>query len=150
MPAGYTFKARVGWILTDGTVNKFPLGFIQAGNRVQCRIAAGTNLTRYTKLASGTTGGNLTAVSVSSAVPVTASSIRILTGSSYGETNLAFVAANPSGVIIDNALGGGVTYTNNNTAIVMPAEIILESRNLYWSSGGPAAFFSVTGWVDNL
>ena len=150
MPAGYTFKARVGWILTDGSVNKFPLGFIQAGNRVQYRIAAGTNLTRYTKLASGTTGGNLTAVSVSSAVPVTASSIRILTGSSYGETNLAFVAANPSGVIIDNALGGGMTYTNNNTAIVMPAEVILESRNLYWSSNGVAAFFSVTGWVDNL
>jgi len=33
LPAGYTHKARVGWIRTDGTANKYPLGFKQYGRK---------------------------------------------------------------------------------------------------------------------
>ena len=35
LSSGYTHKARVGWIRTDGTANKYPLAFKQFGRRVQ-------------------------------------------------------------------------------------------------------------------
>lgn len=55
MPSGYTYKARVGWIRTDNTANKFPLGFVQNGRKIQYKMVAGSNLTTYPVIASGST-----------------------------------------------------------------------------------------------
>lgn len=150
LPSGYTYMARVGWIRTDATANKYPLNFVQSGRRVQYRIAAGTNVTQFNKLINGSTSNALTAVSVSASLPPTAGVAKILFGNSVGAVNIVYVATNATASIMDNAAAGGVTYTNNGTALVMSAEVVLESSNLYFSSGATQSFLSVIGWEDNL
>jgi len=94
-PSGYTFKARAGWIRTDGTANKYPLSFIQYGRRVQYKVASNSNLTAFPSLASGNQGDvsipTWAAVSVSAVVPTTASEIVVVVcgGASPGVTMCA-------------------------------------------------------------
>ncbi len=56
MPAGFTHGARVGWIRTDATANKYPLAYGQEGNRGRWRPTAGSNLTAWPTLSSGAQG----------------------------------------------------------------------------------------------
>jgi len=53
MPAGYTFKARVGPVRTDSTANRFPLPFIQSGRRFSYVPKPATNLTAPPQIATG-------------------------------------------------------------------------------------------------
>ncbi len=150
MPAGYTYKARVGAVRTDSTANKYPLSATQIGRKTQYKIAAGSNVTQFVKLVNANTGNVLVAVNVDPSIPPTAGLIKVLFGNSVGNVNIVRVAASSTITNMDNSVGGGLTYTNDGTAAVMQAEIILESRNIYFSSGAPQSFISVIGWEDNL
>ncbi|WP_321354512.1 hypothetical protein [Pseudomonas extremaustralis] len=157
MPSGYTHKARLGWVRTDGTANKYPLRFFQAGRVVQYSIAAASNSLSLPLMASGTSGNTATpsysVMSTSNFVPPTAASIigSLAPGSTVGPTS-AIVAPN-------NAYGG---YTSNTVSppVVMasgtgatPSSVSfkfnLESSNIYWASS-VVSYVYCLGWEDNL
>lgn len=142
MPGGYTYKARVGWIRTDSTGNKYPLGFTQSGRRVQWRVAAGSNLTVWPSMATAQSWG---AVGVSAFVPPTASRIRVQC-QMLGDTQSFSAGSNSSTSSITIAVGCG-SGANYATATITD-EIQLESSNIYFASN--AYGIRSIGWEDNL
>jgi hypothetical protein len=157
MPAGYTYKARVGWCRTDGTANKYPLSFVQTGTRVQYKVAAGSNLTALPQLASGAAGNASTptwvAVGIGNFVPSTAGVIRVLAVGAQVTSALIIVAPN-------NAYGGATSTTNPPPIMVSSnagtncnnalADMVLESTNIYWASANGNSAIACMGWEDNI
>lgn len=157
MPSGYTHKARVGWIRTDATANKYPLSFIQNGKNVQYKVATGSNVVSLPVIANGTAGAIATpptwvAVGISSIVPPTASRIKL-----YG----ANTTVNPGTIIAapNNSYAG--TATGTPPPLVMSnagssptttyCEFVIESTNIYWASAGTAGQSLIClGWEDSL
>lgn len=150
LPAGYTHQARVGWVRTDGSGNKYPLSFKQSGRRVAYVSAAGTNTAVLPVMASGT-WSNWTAVSVGSYIPPTASVIDVQLSGSYN-SNLGSLApsqnftATGSGTMapITNQWASATTATLSQRA-TMP----LESSNIYVFATG-TTYVQCWGWEDNL
>lgn len=152
MPSGYTHKARVGWIRTDGTANKYPLAFVQKGRRVQYLVAAGSNVAALPTMASGVVGNPATptwsAVSVSSFVPPTAAEIVI-----------SVFAQGTAAVAPNNNYGATSSSTNPPPWQWVPPStqsksevvgMVLESSNIYAATSEAAARVNCFGWVDNL
>lgn len=161
LPDGYVYKARVGWIRTDGTANKYPLGFTQAGRRVQYKVASGSNVTALPKMADGSAGSVSTptwvAVAVGTYLPTTA--VQIL-GFLEGEQGLT---VNHSAIVApSNAYGAqGATSnyppvnTGNGAAEALgrgafPFNFLLESTNIYWASSHSGFKLICMGWEDNI
>lgn len=146
MPSGYTFKARVGWIRTDGTGNKYPLSFKQSGRKVRYVVAG--NVANIPQMATGTLGtypSTYAAVATGNYVPSTASHIAVL---------LQSTANSVAGVAPNNSYGAINAMTNPpplcfstypNGGMDMP----LESSNVYACSSG-AIYVNCYGWEDNL
>jgi len=161
LPGGYTHKARVGWIRTDGTGNKYPLGFTQYGRRVQYKVAAGSNLTGLPVMSSGLTGNPVTptwtAVSTTNFIPSTASQLKLLAftvgsgafgcaapNNSYGSySGSASSTTNPPPVALGSASGSQYNPVYSDLQV--------ESTNIYVAaSGGSGCNFYCAGWEDNL
>ncbi|NWA05116.1 phage tail protein [Pseudomonas gingeri] len=156
LPAGYTHKARVGWIQTDAT-NKYPLGFVQLGRKVRYRVATGSNVPALRQMASGAQGAPTTptwvAVSTAQFVPPTASMIAV---SLYavGASVQAIFAPNQSYGAVSNAanlpainINSGTSNSNANNYF---SEVILESSNVFYASNASISSLSVIGWEDSL
>lgn len=153
LPSGYTHKARVGWIRTDDTANKYPLAFVQYGKKVQYKVVAASNVTAYPVLASGT-AGTLSAstftpvpVAVANFIPSTAGIIKV-NPTCYTSGCCATVAPNANFTGWDTNTPPPIVSTPdgyNNFG-----ELLLESANLYWASNGSVSFLRVIGWEDNL
>lgn len=156
MPSGYTYKARVGWIRTDGTANKYPLSFTQYGRRVQYKVAAGSNVTGLPVMASGVQGNISTptwvAVDVGAFVPPTTSSINLLLQSLPSGSGIN------AGAAPNNSYGPGSSSTNPPPLLVasssawganMQGSLLLESSNIYYYSNSTEPLFCI-GWEDNL
>jgi len=142
MPSGYTHKAFIGGGFTDGTANKYPFSFIQKGNRVQYKVASGSNLTDWRTMASGTPGLTLTAIAIGSYVPSTARSIKIL--ADLPNASYLIIASNSTATSIIasyNAVSGGASSPS--------FDFILESTNIYWACGA-SSYVKVQGWEENL
>lgn len=156
MPAGYTHKARVGWIRTDSTVNKYPLGFTQSGRSVQMLVAPSGNVPNMPLMASGAAGAPDTptwvSVGVGSFVPSTASKVKVVLMSS-SSSSVVTVAPNSN-------FGGANSNTNTpplkavfnsgGSSEIVNAEIMLEGANIYWASGAAGGRLFCFGWEDNL
>lgn len=155
MPAGWTHKARVGWIRTDGSANKFPLSFIQYNSKVQYVVAAGSNVPGMPNMASGIAGSPNTPtwapVTVSPFVPPTAASISAVLGAQNSAT--ANLAPNNSygswGALVNPPMLSASCQATMFSA-VLRAEITLESSNLYWNSDTATSRLYCAGWEDNL
>jgi hypothetical protein len=149
LPSGYTHKARVGWIRTDASGNKFPLPFVQNGRRVQYAPAAGTNLTGLPQMASGlvgTIGSALVAVGVGSFLPPTAAGI---SGNAYF-SNGCSLQVGPS---VSAAYPGGNNFLFSVPTSVtdyQPFDFILESTNIYWAANAASGAIYARGWEDNI
>lgn len=151
MPSGYTHKARVGWMRTDGTANKYPLSFIQAGRKVRYKVASGSNLAAIPTMASGAAGSASTptwaSVAIGNYIPSTAKQI-----------NIALRVSNSAAMVAGNDSFGSYTNTANlpplaNDSPVAPiiqGDILVESANIYWASTSAAGVLSCLGWEDNL
>lgn len=157
VPSGYTHRARVGWVRTDGTANKYPLSFIQYGRVVQYKVASGSNLTSLPAVASGTAGDITTptwvAISMAQYIPTTASRVSV-TLSIPSATSAALIVA-------PNASYGAYDSTTNPPPLGLSASgqllpsssmgvISLESTSIYWASSTPQSRVYVSGWEDNL
>jgi hypothetical protein len=154
MPSGYTLKARIGWIRTDGTANKYPLSMVQWGRRVAYKLASGSNLTALPAIASGGAGSVTTptwvAVSTASAVPSTAWKIAITaaTGSLAG----GIISVAPSNLYgnFNSVTSPPPISTIASSGAIVSGELVLESSNLYWASNTNTGLLIVTGWEDNI
>ena len=152
MPSGYTMKARVGWVRTDGTANKFPLSFKQYGRRVQYAPAAATNLTALPVMASGTPSGTYTAIGTGNYVPSTASAIK---GTVNTSSTNGYAAAAPNSTFATSSGGTNPPPAATNAPGTGGGgcgfDFLLESSNIYWITNGTIAG-SVTclGWEDNI
>lgn len=158
LPSGYTFKARVGWIRTDGTANKYPLSMVQMGRNVQYKVAGGTNVTAMPIMASGAQGNAATptfvAVSTSNFIPPTASAIDVVMRTGNAGNSLC----------APNNQYGGVNSTTNTSPMSLAVSattyggtrshrMILESSNIYYAadgSGAASSLIACAGWEDNI
>jgi hypothetical protein len=153
MPAGYSHKARVGWVRTDSSVNKYPLSFKQSGRTVQYVVAAGSNVPNYPLIVSGVQGNTGTptyvAASISNFVPTTAGKIKVISNtestgttmvSPNNSTGSAASTTNPPPISQGQAAGG------YGTAM---AELVLESTNIYYASNGGGTGVFCVGWEDS-
>jgi hypothetical protein len=154
MPGGYTHKARVGWIRTDGTASKFPLGFTQRGRRVQYLVNLASNVPNFPQMASGSAGDTsapaFATIAVGNFVPSTAGVIDVLTR--IGNASSVIVAPNGQfGGVGSSANPAPLSLIVNATTYggVIRGMMVLESSNLYWACVGGGVVCCV-GWEDNL
>ena len=157
MPVGYTHKARVGWIRSDSTANKFPLGFIQFGKKVQYVSATGTNVPILPIMASGVAGTyTLTAitwaaVATANYIPPTAGMIK-LNISRTRNTGSAFaavaVAPNTSYQGNQSTNPGFFDQANVNSWGNTEISMITESANIQWASSAAGGAIACIGWED--
>ena len=153
MPGGYTHKARIGWLRTDSTANKYPLSFLQAGFFTQYRVASGSNVLNLPIMVSGVLGScgipTWSAVAVTKFVPTTASAIRIS------------VRVNPAArvIVAPNNSYDSFSSTTNSPPVALSvgtdtdtvvAEMLLESANIYYAGDNPGGQVFCMGWVDNF
>lgn len=156
MPAGYTHKARVGWIRTDGTTNKYPFSFSQVGRRVQYKVASGSNVLNMPIIISGVQGNMATplwvSASVTAFVPPTAKTIVVSAINGGVSGGNALVAPNSSygaGGSVSNLVaiqaGGG-----SNAVMVVQGSLLMESMNIYYVGSSTGNAVACSGWEDNL
>lgn len=143
LPSGYTHKARVGWIRTDASGNKYPLAFKQKGRNVRHVVAAATNVTALPVIATGT------------ATWPTAAGIGNFFPSTTAKATFQFVGANlVSGYVYlsPNANYALCCMSNSYTSgspMYQVVDMVLESSNVYYG-GDNAMSISSYGWEDNL
>lgn len=151
LPAGYTHKARVGWIRTDGTANKYPLSFYQFDDLVQIDKVAGSNVAAMITPAAGTTGGVMTAVSLINFIPPTAKTARVTGYSSGDATAQIAVAPSTSYTIYEYTGGSGPSSVAGYYALAALAEVALKTpSSIAWQSNSANARLYLQGWRDNL
>lgn len=148
------FKALVGWLRTDSTANKFPLGFTQAGKRSSYSVTAGTNLVAFPAISTGVGGsfaaGGLVPVALSGFAPPGATAIEVAVFNTGGLTIVAtsnnFGAnndvANPPPVQCNPA---GGAYSASTTAM-----LAIKGASVFWSAAGSQSRVSAMGWENNL
>ncbi|MDO8776619.1 MAG: hypothetical protein Q7K57_49475 [Burkholderiaceae bacterium] len=153
VPSGVTHYARVGWIRTDASGNKYPFGFTQRGRSVVWLIGSG-NLATPMQMSSGAvgvaSGASYTGVAVAWAnyAPPTAAKIRI--GLTSTSSALLCASANPnrSGAASVNPPELGYSYAS------FPAftygDLMIESSNIYWASSAVSGYLLSGGWEDNI
>lgn len=156
LPGGYTFKAYVGAVRTDGTANKYPLHFTQVDRRVNYVVSATGNLNALPSMASGAAGNISTptyaAVGVSAFVPPTA--VEIVIGLFVNQVGVAAMVAP------NNEYGAYTSTTNAPPVMSAPSNIagisisisnmVLESNNIYWASSAGTSNLFCNGWVENF
>ena len=160
MPSGYTHKARVAWVRTDASGNKYPLGFMQTGRRARYRIQAGTNVTSVPLMVNGAQGNPLgntptyIPIAVAAFVPPTATVI-CLTLSAYVANSSAIAAPNTSyqGISSTNSVAAPLSVSLQAAApthMAATGDFVIESANVYYASTGVPAGLSCNGWEDVL
>jgi len=155
LPGGYTHKARIGWIRTDASGNKYPLAFKQYGRTVQYAVTSGSNVVNMPQMASGSAGSVTTPTWVSVAIGsfIPSSAVRIKGVLAVGDNGGGMVAPN-------NSFGAYNSSTNpppcsgnwsaNMSGTRIGFDFALESSNIYWATINIAAQLYCFGWEDNL
>jgi hypothetical protein len=152
MPSGYTFKARIGWVRTDGTANKYPLSFIQHGEKVNYKVASGSNVTGFPQITSGSTSAVFSPIGWASFAPPTA--VRLATLLTY-TGNSATVCLAPSANFTTETSStttappletGGSFGSQHN---IIQGDIIPESSNVYFYSNVSGIAY-IYGWEDSI
>ena len=148
MPSGYTYKARVGWVRTDGTANKYLLQTLQVDNRANYVVLGSSNVPNLPQMASGTLGtypSTYAAIATGNYVPTTASRIAVL---------LQSTANSVAGVAPNNSYGAVNSMSNPPPLFFWTypnggLDLALESSNLYAVSSN-TVYVNCYGWEDNL
>lgn len=157
LPAGYTFKTRLGWIRYDAGSKLWRT--VQQNRWVQ--IIEGTNPTTPILLTSGASGdplgGTYTAVALSAFVPSTAVSVKGFLACT-GATAVACVVApnggygGVSGVMATTfpPLAWATGSASSGDKVSSQFQFQLESMNVYYAAvGGIVALYEL-GWEDEI
>lgn len=151
LPSGYTHKARVGWVRTDGTANKYPLAFKQIGRNIQYVVAAGSNMAALPIMASGVLGN------ISGPTWVAAATGAYAPPTAFAFDGVVAPASNGTAMVAPNNQYGVYSSTTNPPPVVISANgfcnakfrMILETANLYLALGS-GGFLAAAGWEDNI
>lgn len=152
MPAGYTYKSRVGWIRTNANGNYYPIGFKQKGRRVQYLVTSEISLPI---MASGASGDPMTptftSLAVGSYIPSTAGVIDIVVHSGSSSACIVIVAPSNSYGAYNSATNSPpvVLHLTTNASGALKASLILESTNIYYAVSTAGQIYCA-GWEDNL
>lgn len=152
MPVGYTHKARIGWVRSDSTANKFPLSCTQFGRSARYKVASGTNMLALPFMISGVQGNTATptwvAASSANFIPTTAGAISVL-----------LHIGNSTAMVAPSNAYGSATSTVNPPPLVASAAagtfnlqgvFNVESPNIYFASDAAPGFVQCAGWEDNI
>ncbi len=152
LPAGYTCKARVGWVRTDGSANKYLYQTLQYGRRAQFASLASSNTPSLPQIAGGVAGaiaGSLVYVALANAVPPTASKVSV-SMYLYSTSAGCNVQVSPNSIPASAGGSGSLVYSPAGFGQVFVTEFILESYGLYWASSSANNALYIQGWEDNL
>lgn len=155
MPAGFTHRARIGWIRTDNTANKFPLSFTQSGRRVFYRVASGSNVPASPLMAAGAAGSptvpTWAAIAVGQFVPPTAVAIDIGMSLQAGGSAQVQIAPNSSFGPYGGSNPPPVSFSQSGAyaTITTPIFMGLESTSIYWACSASGRV-TCNGWEDGL
>lgn len=153
MPAGYTNKARVGWIRTDASL--FPLRFSQFGRRAQYDL--GGNVTSFPAVASGAAATAIT-VSLAGFVPPTAKYAHLVGGTANG----GYVGFAPAGGFVSTPGSGYLSpsqpngfpfaggYNASSPVPTAVGTVNLRSNSVMYCATGASSILQCMGWEDNL
>ncbi len=155
MPSGYTYKARVGAISTDGTANKYPLGHVSFGADTDYVVKAGTNVTNRFGLVAGVQGNPATptwvAVSLTAYVPSTACRVRGNAGCGGGANVTMSVAPNDQyGAASGTSNPPPLAMNTTNTGMSLPYDFAIESTNIYYNCNNANGYLLLGGWRDTI
>jgi hypothetical protein len=163
LPSGYTYKMRVGWMLTDGSSHFYRL--FQQNRHAQIQV--GTNPTLPLSIANSsggaagtfsTTSPTLAAVSVAGVVPPTVAKLYgAVIGTATGETvliapNLNWGGSN-NGPLGSNGMVWPVWFGGEGAQqFTMAPEYSssLSAMAIAWATSGTHAHMAAIGWDDNL
>lgn len=155
LPAGYTHRARVGAVPTDGTANKYPLNLIQLGRNAQYKI--GGNVSQLPKMASGIQGNPVTPVwapvSTAAFFPPSAAAVHVSLYCSGAATSTILAPSNTYGAVNATSNMPLVNISNSSQNANLNnymARIVPEGANLYYASNAGVSHLSAVGWEDNL
>lgn len=155
MPSGYTHKARVGWVRSDGTANKYPLSFAQNGNVFQYKVASGSNVASLPTMSSGAQGSTTiptwVAIATGAYIPITAAEINIVL-SQTGASKIIIAAPNNSYGAFNSATNPPPLASfaaNGESGTYAMGSFVIESSNIYVAAIAGTLMQSV-GFVDNL
>lgn len=160
LPSGYGFKARVGWIRTDNSVNKLPYAMLQVGASARWRVGVG-NTPTFPTISSGIQGNisggapTFVQVSLASAAPPTAYKVTVMGWSSVSAPSTQLVAATSTyGGYGSSYRSPELVATGNPTAsgagLYSQATIVIWDNYLYVASDNANCGASVIGWEDAL
>ncbi len=139
LPVGYTYSARVGSALTDGSSHF--IGFIQRNKSWQ--YVVGNNLAALPTMASGSVGFP-SAVAIGAYVPIAISSrIRGVLGAT-GQSASQNVSPNASWT------GQYIGTANAVSSSQLLFDFVIETTNIYWGSDDGSAFVRCLGFEDSL
>lgn len=154
LPAGYTYKGRVGAVVTDAS-NHF-MRILQKGREAYYQVTVGSNTANLPNIASGAAGtpstGTYVATSISGLVPPTASQIEV-SAQSAGNPAIILVAPNNNyGVYGSGTNPPTINMSPASASILLccVARLLLESANIYYAATGAGSSLWCLGWVDNL
>lgn len=149
MPAGFTHRARIGWIRTDGTANKHPLPFSQFGDCVTYSPNTSANLTAVPHILLNGAATALTSVSLSLVVPPTVRKA-ILAGIASGTTSTqanVYRNANFNSAHLASFTANGVTTSREQFVVI--GDSYNNPIHYYVISPGALSIVAL-GWEDNL
>lgn len=161
MPAGYTYRYRIGAMVTDGSSNFYRT--MQKGARAAYVVTAATNTPapRAITAQSGGGFGNIStpvyvAFSVSAVVPPTAALLHLqLMTRATGSSTTVLIAPNPNYGAYNSATNmAPITTVVDNTQTViqgLSGTLMLQSSNIYAAAtGNNSVTIAAEGWTDNL
>lgn len=144
MPSGYTFKCLCGEVVTSAAAAF--LRTIQVGKDISYKVTAGSNTTALPATIPGgivNTQTRLAATVVGNTVPPTASRIKIIAGENGAANSQIVIAPNGDAGYSAVATVTGpppiAVFSAGGGTVVSYAEIVLESTQLFYSSGTAAA-----------
>ncbi len=151
LPAGYTYKCRLGAMRTAASILKRSL---QLGNRAQYRVVTGSNTAAYPIAHTGVYGAGFntppyTLLSIADYVPPTATSVQL---------ELANAAAGAAGNAVSPNLSTGAANSAvnpppclNNASMGVQCDLVLETpQTVYYAAGGGGNTLPVIGWRDKV
>ncbi|UCZ84468.1 hypothetical protein LGQ10_29855 [Pseudomonas sp. L5B5] len=158
MPPGYTGKARLGYVRTDNTANRFVLPFIQQGKKAQY-MPGSANLPAFPVIVAGVQGTTnpivLVPVSVAAHVPPGALSVSLTSHCANAPTSTVFI--HPNGSLTGDYYAptplNHVAYSIQSVgapgyyvATSMPIEMCLQGQSIYVVINSPSNGITVNGW----
>ena len=156
LPTGYTYKCRVGAmrVFSDGTL----LRTLQYGTSAQYVVTTGSNTAAIPNIANGTAGTwsatapVYAAVSITSFVPATATTIKVAADFKYNNGGAAQVYVAPNTSYSGYASTNPPLYSNSNAAVgIIGAGVtpmILEGSTIAWVSDNTGGAIGAGGWID--